>query len=140
MTKTWVPEVPEERIRELAKRIRPVFNFGPGVFRGGLRYIEPVDLFGIAYTWDPEPAGKASGLVLLRDIRTYHSYGYYGLFKPNIAEVIAQVPEEDLEEAVAFEIIEHPELASDLSKDEESKEALDAGYHVAKTRLYKRDR
>ena len=66
----------------------PVVQFA----RKGKRYIKPVDLFGIAYTWDPKPAGKAKDVKPLCDITTYHTYGYYGFFKPSIAEVLAQIP------------------------------------------------
>lgn len=34
-----------------------------------------------------------------------HGYGYYGLFKPSVGEVIRQIPKDLLEKVVAFEII-----------------------------------
>jgi hypothetical protein len=96
-----------------------------------------VDLFGIAYTWDPKPSRppeKAIGLKPLCDITTYHVYGYHGCFKPSIAEVLAQIPEEHVSsKVVAFEMVEMPETADDLNREHD---ALDAGYHVARTRLY----
>lgn len=127
----WIPDVPEHRIHELARRIKPVVEFQ----RKGKCYIKPVDLFKIAYTWDPKPAGKAKGLRKLRDITTYHTYSYYGFFKPSIAEVLAQIPEEHVNEVVAFEIVGSPESADDLNRE---REAIDAGYHVAVTTLYGR--
>ena len=129
--RVWIPKVPKERIQELSELIRPVVQFDG---KGG-RYIKPVDLFGIAYTWDPEPEDRATGLVSLCDITTYHSYGYHGFFKPSIAEVLAQIPNEYVGKVVAFEIVEKPETADDLNRHIE---ALNAGYHVAKTRLYVR--
>jgi hypothetical protein len=45
-TRVWIPEVPEEQIKELAKRIKPIYEFQ----RKGKCYIKPVDLFRIAYT------------------------------------------------------------------------------------------
>ena len=47
--KSWIPEVSEERIQELAERIKPVVQFAQGRC-----YIKPVDLFAVAYTWGPE--------------------------------------------------------------------------------------
>ncbi|MBI4118791.1 MAG: hypothetical protein HY452_00830 [Parcubacteria group bacterium] len=139
--KRWIPKIPKKRIKELAKRIKPVVRFARGAnglfesSEGHLFHIKPVDLFGIAYTWDPKPTDKATGLKRLCDIRTYHTYGYYGFFKPSIAEVLAQIPTEHLTEVVAFEIVESPETAGDLNREHE---ALNAGYHVATTRLYVR--
>lgn len=127
-----VPEISERRILELAERIKPVVTFE----QEGRCYIKPVDLFSESYTWDPEPASKANGLKLLCDITTYHPYGYYGSFKPSIAQVILQIPSEHLDKVVAFEIVKHPETPDDL--DTES-EIFNSGYHVATTRLYVRE-
>lgn len=130
--RVWIPEVVKERIQELAERIKPIVQFP----REGKCYIKPVDLFGIAYTWDPKSADKATGLKPLCDITTYHTYSYHGFFKPSIAEVLAQIPAEHLDKVVAFEIVENPETADDLNRE---REALNAGYHVATTRLYVRE-
>jgi hypothetical protein len=127
-----VPEISERRILELAERIKPVVTFE----EEGRCYIKPVDMFSESFTWDPEPASKAIGLKLLCDITTYHPYGYYGSFKPSVAQVILQIPAEHLDRVVAFEIVKHPETADDL--DAES-EIFNSGYHVATTRLYVRE-
>ncbi len=127
--KKWIPDVPQARIRELFERIKPVVQFG----QKGLCYIKPVDLFGVAYTWNPKPADRATGLKDLCDITTYHTFGYHGFFKPSIAEVLAQIPEEHLDKVVAFEIVSGPETTDDLNREGE---ALNAGYHVATTRLH----
>ncbi len=128
----WIPQVSEERIKELAERIKPVVQFACN----GKCYIEPVDLFKTAYTWNPKPADEAMGITPLCDIITYHTYGYYAMFKPSIAEVLAQIPAESLDKVVAFEIVGSPKTADDLNHKHE---ALEAGYHVATTRLYARD-
>ncbi|MFH1533481.1 MAG: hypothetical protein ABID64_00945 [Nitrospirota bacterium] len=132
-----IPEISDDDLRRLCKRIGAVVNF-PKVFlfwRGEKYFIKPVNPRSVAFTWNPKRAKRAKGLGVLRDIRTYHAYAYYGLFKPTIAEVIAQIPKELLDQVVAFEIIKHPETVADLNKEQE---ALDAGYHVATTRLYSR--
>ncbi len=135
MRKSWIPKILDERLQELCKRIKPVVRFVSWFGKGKecLYYIKPVDPRKIAYTWDPKPRRKARRLKKLCDITTYHSYGYYGFFKPSIAEVIAQIPEEYLNKVVAFEIVENPEKRDDLNLHSE---ALNAGYHVATTRLY----
>ena len=127
--KIWIPEVPRERILELAERIKPIYDF----IHKGRCYIEPVDPFTQAYTWDPKSAESAENLEPLCTITTYHSWGYYMFFKPTISEVLAQIPAEHLDKVVAFEIIESPQSADDLNRE---KEALNAGYHVATTQLY----
>jgi|SRR6266850_5096884 len=132
--KKWVlevPRLPEDRIRELAGRIKPVVEFK----REGRCYIKPVDVFAEAFTWDSEPASKATGLKPLCDITTYHPYGYYGFFKPSIAQVILQIPQEHLDTVIAFEIVKSPDIPDGL--DPES-DVFNAGYHVATTRLYVR--
>ena len=131
--KVWIPEVSEDRIRELAERIKPVVQFA----RKGKCYIKPVDLFNVAYTWSPESAEVVTGLKPLCDITTYHTFDYYGFFKPSIAEVLAQIPAEHLDKVIAFEIVGRP--FSDVDDLNKEQEALNAGYHVATTRLYVRE-
>ena len=130
--KNYIPKVDRGVLLERSKRARPIYAFG-----GTKRYIKPVDIFGIAFTWDPAPApgflglgwgSKAKNLTPLRDVTTYHTWAYYGFFKPTIAECLAQIPEDILDKVVAFEIVNQPR----------DSEALNAGYHVATTRLYGR--
>ena len=131
----WTPKVPEmseQRLLELVERIKPVMTFKDE----GCCYIKPVDPLSEAYMWDAEPAGRAVGLKALCDITTYHPYGYYGSFKPSVAQVILQIPPEHQDKVVAFEIVKHPETADDL--DPES-EIFNSGYLVATTRLYVRE-
>src|SRR5215470_10147015 len=85
-----VPKMPGKRIRELAERIKPIVEFA----EEGRCYVKPVHIFGESFTWQREPAGKATGLKPLCDITTYHPYGYIGYFKPSVAQVIVQIPAE----------------------------------------------
>lgn len=126
--KVYIPVLPLEEVDRRFETIKPTYRF-----KGKLHYIEPVHLHNTAYTWDAKPAGLAVGLAKLKDITTYHSYGYYGFFKPSIGEVLRQIPDDLLNEVMAFEIIDSPQTADDLNKHSE---ALNDGYHVATTRLY----
>jgi len=128
--KVWIPTMTNERLAELYERIKPVVRVN-----GVPHHIEPVDLRRTAYTWDPKPTDCVEGLQKICDITTYHRYGAPMFFKPSIAEVIAAIPEKHLGEVVAFEIVESPDTADDLNREHE---ALNAGYHVARTRLYSR--
>jgi len=113
----------KDRISELCKKIKPTVRFSriigfllrPSQF-GSLYHIDPVDPFNVAYTLEPQPNSKAKRLEKICDITTYHAFGYYGLFKPSIAEVIAQIPEKHLGRTVAFEIVVWPETREDLSE------------------------
>ena len=93
------------------------------------------DIVGTAFTWDPnfDESRKVPEMKPLMDITTFHSYGYYGMFKPTIAEVLAQIPDVLVQRVVAFELVARPENASDLN---EHPDALNDGYHVATARLY----
>jgi len=124
----WIPEVPKEEIIARALRIKPTVRFD-----GILRYIKAVDLFNTAYAWDPEPGEVAPAFTKIAEITTYHTYGFYGFFKPSVAEVLAQIPDDLLDRVNAFEIVGAPETADDLNAN---KTALNAGYHVARTALY----
>ena len=138
---TWIPEIDDERLNELARRIRPIHNFGGWYGRHYVRPMknEPDYLRGIAYNWDPMPSLWplfVRNLKPLRDIITFHSYAYVGFFKPTIAEVLAQIPADIIDQVVAFEMMESPENACDLNRE---REALEGGYHTATTRLFARN-
>ena len=128
--KVYIPVLSVERVAELFKHIKPVYEFD-----GVKRYIKPVALHTVAYTWDAKPAAEAVGLIPLTDITTYHKWGYYGFFKPSIGEVLRQIPEDLLEQVVAFEIVDSPKNSEDLNKNLTE---LNDGYHVATTRLYRK--
>jgi len=126
----YIPIVSKEEINRRAEIIKPVI-----MHNDVLMYIKPVNLYSVAYTWSAEFTTEAKGIIPCGDFKTYHSWSYYGFFKPTIFEVLAQIPEKILDVAVAFEIIRHPEDSHDLNKD---LEALNEGYHVATTRFYKK--
>ena len=62
-----------------------------------------------------------------RDFVCLHRYGYYGLFKPSVGEVLSQIKEYDLPFIKAFEIIESPQTAADFHKDSFTSIAFDNG-------------
>lgn len=127
--KIWIPDVSETWLQELAARIQPVvYNAGERLF-----YIEVVSIFA-CYTWDPKLTKRATGLKKLCDIPTYHAHcGSPLSFEASVTDILAQIPVEHLAKVVAFQIVRSPKTADDLNRD---KKALNAGYHVALTRLY----
>ena len=124
-----IPPISDEKIAELSLRIKPLVRSKDD---DSLYFIKDVDARKIAFSWSPELTEKADSLKAIGAIATLHAWGYYGVFKPGIAEVLAQIPAGYLDEVVAFEVA-GPKDAEDLNRE---KEALDAGFHVARTTLY----
>ena len=124
-----IPELTNKRLKELLAKIRPV------VTRDGVKhFIKKCHPRDVAFTWDPKLAALAPGLEPLCEVRTLHRYGYYGLFKPSLAECLAFLPPSAEAEAVAFEIVDRPGDAADLNAESG---ALNAGCHVATTVFYR---
>lgn len=128
MSQFFIPAISDERIRELSELV-----FATVRRDGQLHFIHPVHPRNVAFTWSPDLAERAEGLEEIARIRTLHTYGYHGFFKPSIAEVYAQIPEYLLHEVVAFET-NGPDTVHDLNRE---RDALNAGYHVAETILYR---
>ena len=128
-------KISDERLEQLCAKIKPVVRYATVSYggkstcerhsEGDLYYIEDVNPRNVAFTWDPKPKDEAIGLKELSQIKTFHTYGYQGFFKPSIAEVLAQIPDSLLERTVAFETVS------------ESVE-FEGQYHLALTRLYSR--
>lgn len=136
-TPSRIPTLTDARLDELVARIKPVVEFD-----GVKRYIQPCHPRNVAYLWDPKPADKAPAFKRVAEIQTLHTYGYIGFFKPSIAEVLSQIPEQLVDQVIAFELhttmIEvmffgWPQHVNDLNAESE---ASNAGYHVAYATLY----
>ncbi len=116
----------DAQIAELLKTIRPI------ILRDGIPHVcDPVDPRGVSFTWDPKNLVPAPFVTACGTIRTLHTFGHYMLFKPSIAEVLAQIP--DPTGIVGFSIV-GPTDAIDLNRESE---ALNAGFHAATTTLYR---
>lgn len=122
-----IPLMPLEDIEFRAERIKPIIKG---------RVVDCPDLVSTAYTWDPKFKDEVlPELKVLQTIRTYHGYGYYGLFKPSIAEVLAQIPGNLIHRVYGFEIVQSPQTAEDLNKHIEY---VREGFHLAITVLYEK--
>jgi hypothetical protein len=96
-----IPEIDDETLTRLLGQIKPIFKTDDGY-----RFIEPVDPRKKAFTWDPQYADKVDfDLYELAKIETYHRCGYIAMFKPSLAEVIAQIPKHLLVHVDAFEMM-----------------------------------
>lgn len=134
---TWITK---EEIIERYSHIKPVIRKDDGLC--WLRKFSDKELFDISYIWDDnsEKLVEKDEIIPIpsKDFRCLHKYGYHGLFKPSIAEVLTQISPEILDSVVAFEIIDSPETADDFYKDEFTTTAFESGYHVSTVRLYKK--
>ena len=128
----------EQVIEKLYERIRPIVLLHGNPFF--MRQLTPHELSEVSYLWlndisDYDTEVNLTDYSVLADVKMLHSYGFYGFFKPSVAEVISQIPEEYLSETVAFQIIYSPDTCDDLNL---FKKELDAHYHVSIVRLYKK--
>lgn len=130
MQKLTKPEIDNETLVALMKIIRPVVRKN-----GKLWLIAPCDPRGVAFTWDPKPTERAPELVAIATIPTLHAYGYHGMFKPSIAEVLACIPHGLIDRVCAFET-HGPDDANDLNASKWV--TFECGMHLASTVLYQR--
>jgi hypothetical protein len=87
-------DLTREEVADLRAKFIHVVPFAelPGYFKGE-EIIEKPATRALGWAEDSEWA-LLSGLVPAGEFRTLHSWGYYGLFKPDAAEVYAQMPQE----------------------------------------------
>jgi len=130
-----IPEITDEELRTRYERIKPIVEIE------GKKYLlrNFADLRNVSYIWnvhqDKREEINIDEYIALEehDFECIHEYGYYGFFKPSIAEVLAQIPSDLANIVDLFEIIEKPEIAEDFSKN---KIIFENGYHISKVRLY----
>jgi len=127
--KAFVPEITEGKLNNLIKIIIPLIRKGNKLYS-----IELPDLRNTAYTWEPKVTKESDMLEEVTRIKTNHYCGYYGFFKPSIAEVLAQIPEDLIGKIDAFEIIGD----IDSGTDTEVKIFNEGNGHLATTILYKK--
>lgn len=115
-----LPDISDSTLKELVKTVRPMYQFK----EQGLSFIKLPDLRGESFIWSPEFLEKAENIEAFRGIETLHSYGSPSLFKPSIAEVLSQIPDEFITETVGF-------------TTEQKGFSMREKYHTANTILYR---
>ena len=140
MFKVSIPKISDEEMMKRYKLIKPVITVD-----GKLHYFRDYSLEEItesSFFFNRkddvrEEVGKDKLEVWEgHDFVCLHTYGYYGIFKPSVGEVLAQISERDVPIVKAFEIIENPQTADDFYKGNFTSIAFDNGYHVSTVRLY----
>lgn len=134
--KLEIPEIDDNRLKELYRLLKPIVTIDEMKYL--LREFTLQELRNQSYIWnraeDKRDVVDPSKLETVDDFLCLHTWGYYGLFKPSIAEVLSQAPENVIEQANTFEIIESPETREDVFK---YKKVIDNGFHLSKVRAYK---
>ena len=134
--KLEIPEIDDNRLKELYRLLKPIVTIDEMKYL--LREFTLQELRNQSYIWnrteDKRDVVDSSKLETVNDFLCLHTWGYYGFFKPSIAEVLSQAPENVIEQANTFEIIESPETREDVFK---YKEVIDNGFHLSKVRAYK---
>ncbi len=134
--KLEIPEINDKRLKELYQLLKPIVTIDEMKYL--LREFTLQELRNQSYIWnrreDKRDVVDPNKLETVDDFLCLHTWGYYGLFKPSIAEVLSQAPESVIEQANTFEIIESPETREDVFK---YKEVIDNGFHLSKVRAYK---
>lgn len=141
MFKVSIPEISDEELKKRYEHIKPVVTVNGKLFY--LREFTFEELSGLSYLWNAHKdiitlVGE-NELTACEDMDfvCLHRYGYHGLFKPSISEVLSQIKECDIPIVKAFEIIQSPQTAEDFYKDSFTAIAFDNGYHVSTVRLYR---
>ena len=134
--KLEIPEIDDKRLKELYQLLKPIVTIDEMKYL--LREFTLQELRNQSYIWnrqvDKRDVVDSSKLETVDDFLCLHTWGYYGVFKPSIAEVLSQAPENVIEQANTFEIIECPETREDVFK---YKEVINNGFHLSKVRAYK---
>ena len=141
MFKVSIPEISDVEMKKRYEHIKPVITKNGKLFY--LREFTVEELSGISYLWNAD-----KDIIALvgenklhawecKDFKCLHRYGYHGLFKPSIGEVLSQIKECDIPFVKAFEIIDSPQTADDFYRDSFTAIAFDNGYHVSTVRLYR---
>lgn len=134
--KIFIPKIDDEVLTQRYSISKPI------VQRNGSTYSlldEPLEsLRDSSYIWNLDKLildkMNKEELLELKSFLCLHSYGYYGCFKPSIAEILSQMPEELQENSNYFEITDSPSTTSDFNQFQE---AFNEGYHVSKITTYK---
>lgn len=131
MPKLSHPKIDDDTLKVLMRHMQPVVRGDDGE----LWTIAPVDPRTAAFTWSPKLVERAPALELITTIPTLHVWGFYGFFKPSIAEVMACIPHHLVDRVCAFET-HGPDTADDLNASKWV--TMECGMHLAATHLYQR--
>lgn len=86
-----VPDIAEDRLMALLGLLRPLYRDDDGVIREIA--VDDIHPRNTAFTWDPKVKGEVE-FSPVREIKTDHTCGYHMFFKPSLAEILSQLPDD----------------------------------------------
>lgn len=121
-----IPTISDDELAQRNAVLRPL------VMRDGKLFgvAEQSDLRCVSYAW-ADLTTESVGMVAAKTVVTLHRFGYVGLFKPSVAEVLAQAPD-DWANYIAYSV-EGPANADEIGREHI---AYKADFHVAVTTYY----
>ena len=134
--KLEIPKIDDKRLEQLYKYLKPIVKMN--YIRFYLKEYILNELKNYPYlinAWeDKREMVDPNKIEMVEDFLCLHKCGEYGLFRPTIAEVLSQMPVTSIREANTFEIIEEPELCSDVFR---YPELINNGLNLSRVRTYK---
>jgi hypothetical protein len=135
-----IPVISDERLLELYKHIKPIRKN----IMGQLCWLREFDLKELrekGFLWDNDDIRTAvvDCGIDLRPVTTFrclHKYDSPAVFRPKVAEVLAQIDALNLDEIIAFEVIDEPKVVYEINGDYAIKQAFREGYHTSVVQLY----
>lgn len=127
-----VPHIEDNTLDLRVRRFTPLVQSNGKLWR----LTGPVDPVRVAFTMvDKRDLVPVENFQPIRKVRTQHSCGYYGFFKPSQAEVLAQLPPDLDPEANAFYIITEVYATGEKAETDEDDIYLfrDGSGHIATT-------
>lgn len=142
-----IPEISDEELLRRYAKIKPVIRDEADQLWWVKDYKTASELRYESYRFGrfANVAAAAVGVddlyvIMGGDFACLHTYGYYGLFKPTIAEVLAQIDpyviEHRWEQLAAFEIIEGPKTWKDMVGTPLREIFFNLHYQISTVRLY----
>ena len=126
--KIILPKITDEELLKRYTRIKPIV-----LYKEMYYYLKKYNIYQIRnydYLWDLRKNIRKkvdmNNSEVIGEFPCFHTFGYVGMFKPSIAEVLSQFPDELIKEANAFYLSEYPQNINDLNMQSE---IISAGCH-----------
>lgn len=131
-----IPEITKEELLSRYRKIKPIVEIdGKKWFLRNFTEKELTNPYTLNAKKDKAEEVNMNEYVALTeyDFECLHKYKHPMFFKPNIADILAQIPESLVRMVDAFEIIKYDEIIDDFNKN---KAIFDNGFHTSTVRLY----
>lgn len=131
--KIILPHLTDDELLDRYRKIKPIVSIDELYYY--LKRYNVSMMRNEAYLWDIYKDIRRqvdmTGAETIAEFSCYHTYGYVGFFKPTIAEVLQQFPDDVLNEANAFYMTNSPETVFDLNMQSK---IVSAGCHQSKVK------